>query len=123
MRRTINVANCVEYLRSIGAEVSDTQAQEWEIAERVHRYLRGLRGPVRECWDCWCRNGHTWTVIIDRRRRRRNDTSWSEVCQKCDARVSSMRLRWSEASDGTFRDYRPASERWRPLDEGVMAAD
>lgn len=115
----LSVELCVKYLRSIGVEITDEQVTAWDTTERVHRYLRKIRRPAREGWDYECRNSHEWFRIVQRPRRRKADREAS-TCPECGERAWVEACRWREAGDGTLTDYRPRSEQWRPLDEGIV---
>ena len=108
-----NVEKCVAYLRSVGVEISDVQAQEWRDAERTERFCRSMKRTAREGADYWCENGHQ-RYEERRKGQRKRKGEWR--CAECGARFNRYRLRWTESSDGTVKDYRPRDERWKPLD-------
>lgn len=110
---TINVANCVEYLRGVGVEITDEQVAAWNDAEKVHRYLRNEKKPKRGGYDMECLNGHWWYAVIGRSRKQRDA---AKPCPVCGRGWVFQRLRWAELRDGTIRDFRPKADRWMPLD-------
>lgn len=116
---TFNVDKCVGYLRSVGVEISDETALSWADSERVTRYLRRLRRRATEGADMWCPKGHAWYGEFDRGRRCKSRDAANDraaTCPTCGVRASVWQLRWSEARDGTFKDYRDRDDRWKPRD-------
>ncbi len=107
----MNVANCVEYLRSVNVDVSDSMAESWGLSEQVHRYLRREKGWARKGQTMECVNGHEHFAVIDRKHRK----SRHPCCHECGGPWEMISLVWMEARDGTVRDFRPKGDRWKPL--------
>lgn len=115
-----NVAKCVEYLRFVGVEVSDDTAAEWGRSEHVTRFLASTRRPARSGLDMGCRNGHQWYGETERGRRSKARDAANRkatTCPTCGSAANWLTTRWTEARDGSFKDYRPRSERWKPRDQ------
>jgi hypothetical protein len=110
-----NVAKCITYLRSIGVEIDDATAASWGDSEKSHRFLSSMKRTAAEGWDWWCKNHHLnyreWRIGKRRTRRDRSD-----VCSVCQSPLVVGQVRWRETRDGTFKDYRPEAERWKPRD-------
>lgn len=114
---TFNVAKCAEYLRSVGADVTDEQVQQWHDAEKVHRWLRRERKQQRAGYTCVCRNGHRWVGVFDRRRGKKVQAAneAASKCPECGQGWCMQSALWFEARDGSVKDWRPVAERWKPL--------
>lgn len=114
-----NVAKCVQYLRHVNIEVSGEQEQSWLDAEKVHRYLRRIRRPVREVAQMQCSGGHDWygeTKSTGKGKKRREREA--RLCPECGQEFAVWQLVWTESPDGTVKDWRPQDEHWRPLPLG-----
>lgn len=113
---TFNVDKCVHYLRHVGVDVSKEQAQQWDDAERVHRYLRSLgRKMLRKGVSMRCHNGHDWSgVKMGRGKGMMAHNAALLKCPECGKEPCVLSTEWIEALDGSVRDFRPKSERWRP---------
>ena len=116
-RGAFNVAKCVEYLRSVGVEVPDATAQSWSDSESVHRFLKSGRRVVVEGRFVVCNRDHRFEYAVDRRKRKK--PKGHSRCPECGAPWSVFGLRWTEARDGTIRDFRDRDERWKPLADTV----
>lgn len=115
----MNVRHCVDYLRSIGVELSDETVNSWDTTERVHRYLRQIRKPVRVGKRFGCSAGHSWDGVLKQNARSKADKQANKdagTCPECGNSAWRITLMWTEAHDGTVIDYRPKSERWRPME-------
>ena len=112
-----NAEKCVKYLRHIGVEVSEEQKQYWLDAQSVHRFIGSTRKPSRTGKRFGCNRGHHWIATFWHHgdgMRAHNATICE--CPECGESASAISLQWVRAKDGSFKDYRPHSERWRPTE-------
>ena len=113
---TFNVEKCVRYLRSVGVEISAEMEASWMDAQKADRFLRSMKGVAAEGYVVRCRNGHTH--YMERRRGQRRKGDPDAKCE-CGALLVGFSARWVRLRDGTVKDYRHPSERWKPLDSPV----
>lgn len=109
----INVEKCVQFLRSVGVEVSPEQERAWMEAQKRHRSMEQTRRTKRRASLYECSNGHH--VVRVRNRGQRRNSPHGAFCQICGGNWRSMLLLWTEANDGTITDYRLGDERGEPL--------
>lgn len=116
-----NVAKCVQYLRYIGVEVAEEQAQSWSDMEKVHRFIGSTRRTARDGVTMSCLRRHIWTGIMYRRgsgfKGQEAHNKRSATCPQCGRGATTMRYDWHELRDGSFHDHRPKSERWKSIED------
>ena len=111
---TLNVEKCIDYLRSVGVEVSDELAQSWRDTEQVDRLCEHMKKPGQTAYLWQCAKGH---LSLHVRKRGAHRKGSGDKCAKCGARLVRGRLWWIITVDGTLKDYRPKDERWRQLED------
>lgn len=109
-----NAEKCIQYLRWVGVEIDDKTAAGWIDAQSAHRFLASMKGCQRRGADIWCKNGHQ--VYVETRRGQRKPTREAKPCDVCGAPFTHWAIRFTEARDGSIRDYRPKEDRWKALD-------
>lgn len=113
----INAEKCIAYLRGIGIDISDEDADAWLDTQAVHRLLNGMkRARYQFRWTsckCGCL-GYFYVVergkrVKTRRVTKDDDSAFCAVCKRF-ANVSD-RLMYIVCVDGTERDYRDGPDR------------
>ena len=118
LQETMNVTNCVKYLRSVNVVVTAEDEQSWRDAEGVNRWLGREKHTALQGARMWCGGGHHWTGVFLRKRNTKKQDAVNEVtatCPDCGGLAEVINTLWTEARDGTVDDCRPKSERWQPL--------
>lgn len=118
--RRMSVERCVRYLREIGADVSEAQVAQWRDAENVSRFLKSTRHVASSGYEYRCPQGHSWFREVARRARRKTKDA-AGTCPECGDMACIVATRFQRLRDGSIRDFRPMSERWRPIDFGGAA--
>lgn len=119
---TINAEKCIRYLRGIGVDIDDDTADMWLDAQGVHRFLQSEKRSVVSGQIFSCRCGAMQGFAETSRKARRKKTKDGKApvrCEECGSSWVGIVLAYTIARDGSMRDYRPKSERWKPLEEYV----